>query len=255
MRGRIARWRHERRRRRLLGARLMAGFAAAHPAATFVEIGANDGLNHDHLREYVGRLSWTGLMVEPVPYVFERLAANYGDVDGVTLVNAAVAECDGRLSFFHLAQADDAEREDLPDWWDAIGSFRRDVVLSHAAEVPGLEERIVEREVEALSFDTLLARHGLERVDLLVIDTEGYDSVILRSLDLDRHRPRLVVYEHYHLTAADRAETRALMEAAGYLTEHELFDTYCLRPGSGDALDEAWRRYEPAFPGVAKDEA
>src|SRR5207249_4682735 len=111
---------------------------------------------------------WTGVMVEPVPYVYERLARNYADAPRVTTVNAAVAARDGRLPFFWLRDAGAAERAALPDWYDGIGAFSRDAVLSHAPQIPDVHERLVEGEVEALSFDTLLARAGLDGVDLIV---------------------------------------------------------------------------------------
>lgn len=246
--------RRRRMRRRMLGPRVLSAFAESHPTASFVEIGANDGRKHDHLRDYVTALPWRGVMVEPVPYVFDRLVANYGDAERVALVNAAVAERDGLLPFFHLRNPDGEDPGVLPDWYDGVGSFLREVVLSHAGELPDVEARIVERDVETLRFDTLLERHGLERVDLLLIDTEGYDARILRSIDLTRHRPRLIVYEHYHLDPDDRRATRELLESHGYETAEELFDTFCLRPGDGDVLDRTWQRRRPALPGISRYE-
>lgn len=254
VRQRLARRRYRRLQRRLLGPRVFAAFAESHPEAVFVEIGANDGEQHDFLRPHVAARRWTGLMVEPVPYVFERLRANYDDVPGVTLVNAAVAGQDGVLPFFHLRDAPPEERAALPDWYDGIGSFNRDVILSHAPQMPDIAERIVEHRVEALSFDTLLARHGLAHVDLVVVDTEGYDWEILRHIDFSRHRPRMVVYEHFHLARGDREAARGHLEAAGYQTIEEGFDTFCVRPGAGDALDRLWRGARPAVPGVSKDD-
>src|SRR3954451_18446909 len=148
-------------------------------------------------------------MVEPVPYVFERLRRNYAGVAGVTLVNAAIADRDGTLPFFHLRDAPPDERATLPDWYDGVGSLSREAVLSHAPQMPGIAERLVESEVEALTFATLCERHDLQQVDLVVIDAEGFDWQILRTIDLARHRPRLVVYEHFHLAPGDRAEARA----------------------------------------------
>ena len=78
------RFRHRRRLARMAGARLLAAFADAHPAATFVEIGANDGERHDHLRGFILERDWRGLMVEPLPDLFARLVANYAGVDRVT---------------------------------------------------------------------------------------------------------------------------------------------------------------------------
>ena len=54
---------------------------------------------------------------------------------------------------------------------------------------------MVEEEVRCLSVATLLARHSIVRLDLLVIDTEGWDWRILRQFDLARLQPKLLLYE------------------------------------------------------------
>jgi FkbM family methyltransferase len=249
------RWQWRRTMRRMAGPKLLEAFAETYPRATFVEIGANDGEQHDHLRPYILAGGWRGVMVEPVPYVFARLRDNYAGVAGVTLENAAIAGEDGRLPFFHLRDAGEEERARLPDWYDGVGSFSREAILSHAAQMPDIAERIVELDVEALSFETLCARHGLDALDLLLVDTEGHDWEILRHIDFARHRPRLVVYEHFHLVPEDRAAGLAHLEAAGYETMEEGLDTFALRP-EPDALTRRWRRLEPAVGGVSKhDEA
>lgn len=194
-------------------------------------------------------------MVEPVPYVFERLRANYERHPGVELENAAIGARDGTLPFFHLAAVVDRAAEELPRWYDGIGSLSREAVLSHARLIPDIEERIVETEVPVLTFDTLLAKHHLDDVDLVVIDTEGYDHVIVRQIDYARHRPVLLVYEHYHLGADERRAARACVEDAGYETREEGFDTWCLEAGADPALTRVWRASRPGAPGLyAEDE-
>ncbi len=190
-------------------------------------------------------------MVEPVPYVFERLRRNYGDVPGVELENAAIADRDGHLPFFHLAHVDDPQREGLPHWYDAIGSFSREAILRHRREIPDIEERLVTTAVPALTFDSLCAKHGVDAVDLLLVDTEGYDHEILRSIDFANHRPRLVIYEHFHLAAAERAECRTELERQGYEAIEEGLDTFCLRVDVDDHLTRQWRRLRPGVPGAS----
>jgi len=248
MRRAVRELRYRRLLKRLAGPRLVAAFADAYPDAFFIEIGANDGDQHDHLRAVILSHSWRGIMVEPVPYVFARLERNYAGQPGIVTDNVAVAERDGTLPFYHLAESGDTR---LPAWYDAVGSFRRDAVLSHAREIPDVAERIRTAEVRALTFDSLCREHGVQRVDLLAIDTEGYDWEILRTIDLARWHPRLLIYEHYHLGDSDRAECRAYVEAAGYETMEEGFDTFCLDTASGDGLTEAWRRLSPAVAGVS----
>src|SRR5918997_825947 len=129
--------------RRRAAPKLLAAFAESYPRACFVEVGSNDGHAHDHLRDLIKSGRWTGVMVEPVPEIFERLKRNYGGVEGLALENAAVADRDGELPFHHIRQADPDGEDRLPDWYQAIGSFKREVVLSHADQVPDLEERLV----------------------------------------------------------------------------------------------------------------
>lgn len=253
MRRWLARRRYERLQRRLVVPQLLCHFAAAYPQAVFVEVGSNDGEQHDHLRPHILDRDWTGVMVEPVPYVFERLRGNYADMPGVALENAAIAEHDGRLPFYHLRDAPPEERVTLPDWYDGVGSFNRVAIMTHAPQMPDISERIVELEVPALRFATLLERHGIDRPDLLVIDTEGHDWAIIRSIDLESHGPRLLIYEHFHLSRSDRAACLAHLQDAGYETLEEGFDTMALRPAD-DQLTDRYRRLTPAVTGVAKYE-
>jgi FkbM family methyltransferase len=236
---------------RMAGPKLVKAFAERYPAARFVEIGSNDGDHHDHLAEYIRSSAWRGVMVEPVPYVFESLTARYGHVEGVTLENAAIGATDGRLPFYHLRQATPEEQARLPYWYHGTGSFSREQVLSHKKHIPDVEERIVESHVSALTFESLVRKHALEDLDLLLTDTEGYDWEILRTIDLQRYRPRLAIYEHFHLSRDDRAACRAHFESAGYSVIEEGFDTFCMRTDEDDQLTRTFRRLKPAVRGVA----
>lgn len=243
--------RFRRLERRLAGPRLMRAFADTHPEAFFVEIGSNDGVQHDYLRPYILGRAWRGVMVEPVPYVFERLRRNYGSIDRVALENAAIADRDGTLPFYHLREAGAAERDELPGWYDGIGSFSRDVVAGHANHIPDIEARVVSAEVPALTFESLCRKHDITGLDLVLVDTEGYDSRIVRSIDLADRHPRLLVYEHYHLDPEERAGCAEHVRRHGYETMEEGFDTWCIDPGPGDRLTDAWRGLRAAVPGVS----
>lgn len=253
MRAWLRRRRYARLQRRLALPRVLRAFAGAYPEAVVVEVGANDGEQHDPLRSHILAGGWRGVLVEPVPYVFERLRRNYAAVPGIALENAAIAEHDGTVPFFHLRDAGPEERATLPDWYDGVGSLRRATLASHGPQVPDLADRIVERDVPALRFDTLCDRHGIDRPDLVVIDTEGHDWAIIRSIDLATRGPRLLIYEHFHLAPDERAACRRHVEAAGYETLEEGFDTICLR-AEADDLTRVFRGLTPAVPGVAKHE-
>jgi FkbM family methyltransferase len=240
--------------RRLAGPKLLTAFAEAFGDAVFVEIGANDGDQHDHLRPLIDKHHWRGVMVEPVPYVFARLRRNYQHLDRIALENAALSDHDGHRAFYHLAPVPDFAAVGLPQWYDGIGSFSKEAVLDHERLIPDIADRLVTTQVQCLTFSSLCEKHGLPHVDLLVVDTEGYDHEILAGIDFARWRPALVVYEHYHLSAADRRRTRERMQAAGYGTMPEGFDTWCLRLDADDGLNRLWRALRPALGELTADD-
>lgn len=232
------------RERHLRGPRLMRAFGRHYPNAVFLQIGSNDGAKHDPLRATFLKSRWTGVMVEPVPYVFERLRAHYGQTPRVRLENVAVAARPGVMPFHYVAQAEAAEG--LPSWYDELGSFRKDVVLKHVNEIPELEQRIVTIDVNCVTVEELCRRNGLERIDLLHTDLEGYDYELIKSLDLRKARPVVLVYEHKHLGAVDRRQCREDLRRAGYACFEERADTWCVDTVVRDARHgrflRAWRR-------------
>jgi FkbM family methyltransferase len=227
---RYRQYRYDRWVQALPGTRLLREFERARPRAFFVQVGSNDGEQHDPLRATILRSQWRGIMVEPVPYVFDRLRANYGRyADRITLAPVAIGETDGVLPFFHLAPVADYAGEGLPQWYDGIGSFKREHVLKHVEHIPDIETRLLCTEVPTLTFDSLCRRYGVDDVDLLHIDAEGFDFEVIRSIDFDRYHPRLLVYEHYHQSEADRVACRDHVEEQGFETFEQGMDTWCLR--------------------------
>jgi FkbM family methyltransferase len=136
----LRRFRREARFRRLVrslaGPQLLDAFAEAYPHAFFIEIGSNDGEQHDHLRPFIVSRPWRGIMVEPVPYVFERLRRNYESQGRIALENVAISDADGVVPFYHLTEPKPEELASLPDWYDGVGSFSRAAVARHATYIP-----------------------------------------------------------------------------------------------------------------------
>jgi FkbM family methyltransferase len=182
-------------------------------------------------------------MVEPVPYVFDRLAARYRSNPRVVLENVAVADVDGAREFHFLAQA--GRGDEVWRWYDALGSFKRDVLLSHGELVADIADRLVTLEVPCVTFSTLCERNGLDRVDVVQIDTEGYDREVLELIDFERFTPALIVFEHLHLDEPARAGCRELLASHGFQQVSDGMDTIAVaeralvHPGVRDAFEHA----------------
>ena len=55
-----------------------------------------------------------------------------------------------------------------------------------------------------MKFSTLLAKATGRTIDVLKIDTEGYDLEILKSVDLSSLSPKLIFAEHANLSKQDK---------------------------------------------------
>lgn len=209
--------------------RLVAAFGRAYPQAYFLQVGANDGALYDPLRREILRRNWRGIMIEPVPDVFERLAANYEGYSRIALENVAVASEEGERPFYHLQRVADPQAEGLPVWYAALGSFHKDVILSHRDLIPEIDRRLVTRTVRCTTINRLCDKHHVGRADLIQIDTEGHDYEVIKLVDFDRLKPRLVLYEHHHLSDGDRLACQAHLARFGFETIERHYDTLALR--------------------------
>ena len=188
----------------------------------FIQIGANDGVIYDPIFSSVKRYGWRGILVEPVPHYFQKLKQNYAANTNLIFENIAISsEAEGAKDFYRIGEGYDF----LPQWCHGLGTFHREVLLTHRWAIPNLEDYIVREKVHCIAWHTLLQRHHVETVNLLVIDTEGHDHIILQQIDFARLKPRILIYEHQYIEAAERQSCETLLKAHGYRISKHLGNT------------------------------
>lgn len=195
---------------------------------TVVQIGANDGLKRDPLHKYIRRDRWRGVLVEPQRQVYEEwLEPLHARNARIETVNAALGPEDGETELFCIAFSE-------ARWATGLASFDRDQVegvvqgehvrreaAREGVTIPADPDAWIRAEpVDVVSPGTLLERSGIDRPDLLFIDTEGFDFEVIKLFDIERTRPRMIVYENDHLSPADHAACEAHLEAADYHVAH-----------------------------------
>ena len=218
----------------------MRWFGHRHRAnsSAFVQIGAHlGGLDeNDPIHHYMKSFGWHGVLVEPVPPIFRALVER-SDPSQRTFDNSAVAEtCTSpTITIYVISDTidpatgfDSRSGQQLPEWITQISSLDRNFVFKH--EKPfrkhGLQmsDYVVPTEVRCSTLSELLERHTLldhsDRLKLLLIDTEGFDYLILKSLAASKMviktMPPFVVYEHINLQSEHRRAAAPLMEGLGY---------------------------------------
>ncbi len=244
------------RAERLAPARLALGFhrdgverllhALAHTGrpVRFVQVGACDGEVGDPLHYFVRRSGWTGILVEPVGYLFEQLVVNYAGCTGLVFERAALSRECGTDEFHYLRAGAGDDR--LPELYKTVGSLSVENILKHEELIPDARERLASETVPILTLDALLRKHDVTRLELLVIDAEGHDFEVIEGLDLSRVRPELLVYERRHLSEGDDRSCRAALEAHGYRVVALRRDALAAAPEAlvHPWLARAWRTLE-----------
>jgi FkbM family methyltransferase len=172
--------------------------------ANVLQIGSNDGKTRDPLFKIMKeRNHWKGFFVEPVPYLFERLKNNYltlGRSERFQFSNSAVNEGTEEY-FYYVDKHAKYVIPNLPEWYDQIGSFNRDHILEH---MEGKFEPFIKKvKIRGIKLSDLISQFNINQIDLLHLDTEGYDWLILSQLDLKRYQPTVILYEHKHLNDKD----------------------------------------------------
>lgn len=194
--------------------RILQNFNALQGSVKFIQVGSNDGVSGDPISKYIQSGRWTGVLVEPVKYLFERLKKNYAPfATNLAFENVAIAREKGVFTFYRL---NTDNRPDLPRWYEQLGSFNKEVVLSSKTEIPNIEELMMEEKVSAITFSELISKHDLQFVQLIHIDTEGYDYELIKLLDFTKIRPKLLLFEHKHLSHKDYVECLQLLKRVGY---------------------------------------
>jgi FkbM family methyltransferase len=201
------------------------------PSPVLVEVGANDGRTGDPLYHLI-RNSRHGqaLLIEPVPYLFDRLRITYSGLPHCILANVAIAPTAGTMPIYYIDPRARERSPNLPPYFEELASFNKqriENVLGRSAA-----SLLCERLVRTTPLTILLAEHQITHVDLLQIDTEGYDYVVLKTFPFETMKPLLVCFEHRYLCDSDRKSATSLLADYGYKIEKWGKDFVCSWVGS-----------------------
>lgn len=186
----------------------------------FVQIGANDGVTDDPIYKLVSEHKLKGLLVEPLPDVFELLKKNYENNNLVKAVNLAVHPTAKNMSLYRIK-----EEEFLGKAASGKSSFSKEHLLKWKKKVDNLEELIIEEKVNCLHLMELLTQENINQVDLMQIDVEGFDFEVIKMIDFDKIKPSIIHYEHDHLSIDDTKSCLELLVKQGYKILSEKNDT------------------------------
>jgi FkbM family methyltransferase len=178
----------------------------------FVQVGANDGVSFDSLFQFNRKNRTSGLVVEPLSDMFERLRFNYRSRPAIKPIRVALHPTAKSVALY---RADMQKLYDLPHWASGIGSLDPDWHSKNGIA----SDAIVKEEVPAMHLMELLREQGIDRLNFLQVDVEGFDAEVVQMVDFGVIRPSIIKYECVHF--GDNDPPIPLLREHGYQLERE----------------------------------
>ena len=196
-------------------------FSSNHPDTFVVQVGANDGFNHDPIHKFIKMHGWSGILIEPQRFVFqEYLQKLHAQSPKIKTLNAAMGPKPGEQSVYKLGFTQERWASGLTSFIrEAIEDKVHDGTIDRIAQKHGITtpsnkaDYIVEERIEVISPNCLKEKHGLQKLDVLMIDVEGYDFEIIKMMFESMLIPEVLVFEHAHLDAQTQEACYAYLKS------------------------------------------
>ena len=208
-------------------------YLEVHKSIFLIQIGANDGVMNDPIYKFNIKNSnvVSGFVLETLPNVYSTLEKNYLSCPNIKPLNLAIHNTKSEVLIYRVKQE---YLSKVPSFARGIASFNPDH-WKKTGLIPN-SEYIQSESVKCISYSTLLAENHIKAIDLLVLDTEGYDYEILMGIDFTNSKPRIIRFEHgvrdNVMTPTAFLQVCDRLNSAGYqiITESHDATAYLLEP-------------------------
>jgi len=172
----------------------------------------------------VKRCSNKVLLIESVKYNFDQLKNRFKNYRNIIFENIAIGDKNELIDFFHVIESSLLKLK--KHWASGIGSFSKEHILKHRTKRFQItEEDIKCIKIKAITFNKLIEKYKIEHINKLIIDAEGFDYNIIKSIDFKKIFIKEIIFEKKHLKSAFQdgdklKEIEVILEKENY----ELFD-------------------------------
>ncbi|MBK8699768.1 MAG: FkbM family methyltransferase [Chitinophagaceae bacterium] len=184
----------------------------------FILVGANDGVSHDFLFDYLKKRDCLGIAFEPVADSFEKLLSNFDIFTRVKLVKKAVHPSKNEVTIYKVIPE---KLKDLPDWASGIASLDPEHYKKS-----GISSSLITGEISSAGpLMKMLEEYVPELLpDYLQTDTEGFDAEVIKQIDFTKIRPLIIRFEYINLDPISKRESIQLLKKNGYYCFYDGMD-------------------------------
>ncbi len=186
----------------------------------FVDVGAHDGVSINNTLYFEKTHNWSGINVEPIPSVFEKLVINRPNNMNI---NCAVCNRDGETEF--LCNTGYTEMiSGLKDTFDSRHLAR----LSRENQHMGSKTEIIK--VNTKKLETIFEEHNVSRVHYLSIDVEGAEFEVIKSINFNKVFIDVIGFENNYYDVS--IPIIKYLEKNNFIVIHKTIDIFMINKES-----------------------
>lgn len=164
----------------------------------FIDIGAHDGITGNNT-EFFEKLGWSGVCFEPHPKLFSKLEKNRS----CDVFNFAIWDRDGKVDFLSI----DGQVDMLSGIVESYDPRHVNRINYELSSVGGSSEHVF---VDSKKFSSVIEK---KEIDFLSLDTEGSELQILKTIDFDIFKIKVICVENNY----NDSEIDNFLKSKGYV--------------------------------------
>jgi len=151
----------------------------------FLEIGADDGIDKSNTK-FFEDIGWYGMCIEPSPKRFKLLENN----------RTCICE-----NYALSNKVDEVDFMDISGWGKGLSGIVDSYDEKHKKRIEQEIKNPKNKGIEIIKVKTellnnLLNKHNINEIDFCTIDTEGGEIDIIKSIDFDKVKIKLIIVEN-----------------------------------------------------------
>ena len=186
----------------------------------FMDIGAHDGVSLNNTLYFEKQHNWTGLNVEPIKSVYDKLTVNRPSCINL---NCAVSDIDGTAQFYCNT-----------GYTEMLSGLKNNYDQRHFTRLnrENRESNSVTQviDVETKRIDTICDTYNIKRIHYLTIDVEGAEFEVIKSINFDKVFIDVIEFENNYDDASKPIIT--YLESKNFVIIHKNLDIFMINKAS-----------------------
>ena len=159
---------------------------------SLIQIGANDGKRFDELNYFIRKYKIKSVLVEPVDIYFNELRNNYSNLEYVKIENSAIS-VDNEIAYLFAVNDEYIKKYD--EHVKGLSSFDIKHLIKHGVK----KKHIEKKKITSQTILSLIDKYNIKELDLLYVDTEGYDGKIVYEFVVKTKLKPIIIFEYIHI--------------------------------------------------------